>query len=433
MTGPPVRAGEVTRGGWLALALATAALVASFWAWYLIAPLAKDPFGTSLGLSSMQIGLLVAMPILVGSLGRIPAGALTDRFGGRRMFALVSFAVIVPVGFLSLGATQDSYRALLVGGFFLGLGGAVFAIGIPYVSQWFPPEKRGLALGIYGMGNVGTAVSVRFTPRLYNVAPSRPFYVVIGVLAAVGLAFIFVGKESPHRTNPEGSLRGRLGAAMKLRVTWDLAGLYAITFGAFVAFGAYLPTFFTNVWHLDRVAAGNLAALFVLTATLARPVGGWLSDRVSGATVTATALGVAAVCAAYLSVRSTPVPSAIDAATGLPSAVAVPSAVLIVFAVLASCLGLGNGAIFALAGKRADPALAGSVAGLVGAVGGFGGYMPTLVMAWVYGRWGGYAKGLVPLAVVSGIGAIYAATAVRRSNGREPEVSGIGGSPGDRG
>jgi NNP family nitrate/nitrite transporter-like MFS transporter len=405
-------------GRWLALGLATIAFSINFWAWYLLSPLAKDPFGKSLDLTSFQIGLLVAMPILVGSLGRIPIGALTDRYGGKVMFAYLSFAVIVPVLYLSLSGVQDSYGAMLVGAFFLGLGGTSFAVGIPYVSQWFPAEKRGLALGIYGMGNIGTAISVRFTPKLYGKAPAttpaKPFYAVAIALAIIAIAFLVAGRESPNRTKPATSFWARLTAAGRLGVTWDLAFLYFITFGAFVAFGAYLPTFFGNLWHLDKVPAGNWAALFVVVATLARPIGGWVSDKMSGAVVASTVLVIAALGAVYLAFHSTPVKSAIDQATGLASAVPIPTAIVWVLVFVAACLGLGNGAIFALVGKRVAPAQAGSVSGIVGAAGGFGGYFPTLIMAYVFGRWTNYEGALLALAVMALLGAVYAATVVRK-------------------
>lgn len=130
------------------LALATIGFAVNFWAWALLSPPGAR-FRTELALSSFQQALLVAVPVVVGSLGRIPVGALTDRYGGRIMFPAVSFATIVPV--LFLGAVgHNSYPALLVGGFFLGIGGTAFAVGVLFVSAWFPPERRGFALGVLG-------------------------------------------------------------------------------------------------------------------------------------------------------------------------------------------------------------------------------------------------------------------------------------------
>lgn len=390
------------KGAGLALVLATIAFAINFWAWALISPLAKDPFGTNLGLTSFQIGFLVAIPILVGSLGRIPIGALTDRYGGRVMFAFLSFAVIVPVVFL---AFFQQFRGLLAGGFVLGLGGTSFAVGVPYVSQWFPAEKRGFALGVYGMGNIGTAISVKFTPILYKKGDAVPFLVAAGALALIGILFLVVGRESPNRRAPTTSFRARLGAAVRMPVTWNLAVLYAITFGAFVAFGAYLPTYLQNTYGLDKVSVGTKAAGFVVLATLARPAGGWLSDRISGDKVVTVALVVASACAIVISTQGT-------AAAG-SDVVGVPFAQTAAFLTLAACLGLGNGAIFALVGKRVNASQAGSVSGLVGAAGGLGGYFPPLVMGYVFGQQGNYTLGLVGLAAVALLGAAWSMWRVR--------------------
>ena len=135
------------------LAMATLGFAVNFWAWALLSPLGTR-YKDLLSLSGSQQALLVAVPVIVGSLGRIPVGALTDRLGGRVMFPLVSVATIVPVLFIGL-AGQRSYVALLIGGFFLGVGGTVFAVGVPFVNSWFPPERRGLAIGIFGVGMAG--------------------------------------------------------------------------------------------------------------------------------------------------------------------------------------------------------------------------------------------------------------------------------------
>src|SRR5215467_9590378 len=165
------------------LITATLGFAVNFWAWALLSPLAprlKD----SLHLSSFQQSVLVAVPVLVGSLGRIPVGALTDRFGGRLMFPIVSLATIVPVLYLGL-AGASSLTGLLVGGFFLGIGGTAFAIGVPFVNAWFPPERRGLAIGIFGMGMGGTAISALTTVKLVTAhGTATPFVVTAIVLAA---------------------------------------------------------------------------------------------------------------------------------------------------------------------------------------------------------------------------------------------------------
>lgn len=143
------------------LVMATIGFTLTFWAWDLIAPLGAD-YQDRLGLTAVQQSLLVAVPVIVGSLGRVPVGALTDRYGARRMFPLVAALTILPV--LLLIPARDSYPALLGAGFLLGLGGTTFAIGVPLVNGWFPPDRRGAAIGVFGMGTGGVALSGYFTP-----------------------------------------------------------------------------------------------------------------------------------------------------------------------------------------------------------------------------------------------------------------------------
>ncbi len=162
------------RSPMLMLVTATIGFAVNFWAWALISPLGplfreNGKLGT---LSESDVALMVAVPVLVGSLGRIPVGALTDRYGGRVMFPLVSLATVVPVLCLGLFA-QSSYALILVFGFFLGIGGTAFAVGVPFVNAWFPPERRGFAVGIFGAGMGGTAISALTTVKLYTNVGSQ--------------------------------------------------------------------------------------------------------------------------------------------------------------------------------------------------------------------------------------------------------------------
>ncbi|MBO0837468.1 MAG: MFS transporter, partial [Actinobacteria bacterium] len=231
------------------LILATVGFAVSFWAWALLSPLGPK-FGEVLHLSSFAQALVVAVPVIVGSVGRIPVGALTDRFGGRVMFPLVCLATIVPV--LYLGASGHSTLAgLLAGGFFLGIGGTSFAVGVPFVNAWFPPEKRGLAIGVFGMGMGGTAISALTTVRLVNAnGTAAPFVITAGVLAAYAVVAFLVLRDAPGRPAPSGSMAGRLAATAKLRITWQASALYAVAFGGYVAFSVYLPTDLKTAYRL---------------------------------------------------------------------------------------------------------------------------------------------------------------------------------------
>jgi NNP family nitrate/nitrite transporter-like MFS transporter len=201
----------VTRRGAIpALVLATVGFAVNFWAWALLTPLSPT-YKDLLALSPLAVSVLVAVPVIVGSLGRIPLGALTDRYGGRAVFAAASLFGVIPVVFL---AFAENYSALLVGGFALGITGATFAVGVPFVNAWFPPERRGLALGIFGMGNIGTAISGFVTPRLSSAfGRPAPFLVVAVALVLVGLAFLTMGRNASWPWSPSPAARGSTAAA----------------------------------------------------------------------------------------------------------------------------------------------------------------------------------------------------------------------------
>lgn len=378
------------------LALATLGFAINFWAWALLSPLGPQ-FKDTLLLSSFEQSLLVAVPVVVGSLGRIPVGALTDRFGGRVMFPLVSAATAAPVLFLGL-AGHSSLTALLVGGFFLGIGGTSFAVGVPFVSAWFPPERRGLVIGIFGAGMGGTAISALTTVQLVDVhGMANPFLITAAALAVYAVLAAVVLRDAPGRTAPNEPLGHRLAATARLGITWQAGALYAVAFGGYVAFSVYLPTYLKTGYGLGQADAATRMAGFVLLAVAMRPVGGWLSDRVGPTPVLGTAMAVVVVGAA------------VQAAT--PSLAPVGS---IAFLAMAAALGAGSGATFALVALLSPANKVGSVTGMVGAAGGLGGFIPPLVMGTIYGATASYALGLALLAVVALAALAYTVTGVRR-------------------
>ncbi|WP_398956381.1 MFS transporter [Streptomyces sp. GC420] len=379
------------------LTLATVGFAVNFWAWALLSPLGPR-LKENLDLTSFEQSLLVAVPVVVGSLGRIPVGALTDRFGGRVMFPLVSAATIVPVLYLGL-AGHSSLGALLVGGFFLGIGGTAFAVGVPFVSAWFPPERRGLAVGVFGAGMGGTAISALTTVQLVDAnGMAGPFLITAGVLAAYAVLAAVLLRDAPGRTVPTEPLARRLADTVRLPVTWQASALYAVAFGGYVAFSVYLPTYLKTGYGLAQADAANRMAGFVLLAVAMRPVGGWLSDRMGPTRVLGGALAVVVAGAA------------VQAAT--PSLVPVGT---VAFLAMAAALGAGSGATFALVALLAPANKVGSVTGVVGAAGGLGGFVPPLLMGAVYGAYGTYAMGLVLLVLVAAAALAFTVTRVRRA------------------
>ncbi|GAA4959644.1 MFS transporter [Actinoplanes utahensis] len=383
MSTPQTPAARTGGPAGLMLALATVGFAVNFWAWALLSPLATG-FQAVLDLTPFQQALLVAVPVVVGSVGRIPVGALTDRYGGRVMFPLISLITIVPVLYLGLFG-HDALTSLLVGGFFLGIGGTAFAVGVPFVNAWFPPERRGLAVGVFGVGMGGTAISALTTVRLVDAgSTATPFLLTAVVLAAYAAVAWIVLRDAPGRPVPTAPLARRLGTVLRLRITWQAAALYAVAFGGYVAFSVYLPAYLKTAYGLTQADAANRMAGFVLLAVIMRPVGGWLSDRFAAGRVLAVALGIVVLGAI------------VQAFT--PGLAPVGT---IAFLATAAALGAGSGATFALVAQVAPASQVGAVTGVVGAAGGLGGFVPPLVMGAIYGRFQSYALGLALLGVVA--------------------------------
>ncbi|BBZ62080.1 MFS transporter [Mycolicibacterium monacense] len=387
------------------LALATWASAINFWAWNMIGPLSTTYAG-DLSLSSTQASMLVATPILVGSLGRIVVGSLTDRFGGRVMFIAISLASIIPVLAVGAAGTAGSYPLLLVFGFFLGIAGTVFAVGIPFANHWYEASRRGFATGVFGMGMVGTALSAFFTPRFVNWFGLFTTHLVVAIaLALTAVLCLLAMRDSPHFSPNTDAVLPKLKAAAKLGVTWEMSFLYAVVFGGFVAFSNYLPTYIKTIYGFSAVDAGARTAGFALAAVLARPLGGALADRIPPKYVVLTSFaGTAAL--AFVAVFQPP-PDLWSAAT---------------FITLAVFLGVGTGGVFAWVARRSPAQSVGSITGIVAAAGGLGGYFPPLVMGGTYDAVDNdYTVGLLLLVATALIAFAYTAL---RLHAHEPQPKG---------
>ena len=389
---------DVKQGQAKNLALATLAFTISFWAWNMIAPLGVR-YTEELGLTSGEKSLLVATPVLVGSLGRILAGALTDRFGGRLMFTVLLVATSPFVLLVAFAGDQGSYGLLLLFGFFLGIGGTTFAVGIPFVNAWFGADRRGFATGVFGAGMGGTALSSFFTPRFVNWFGYNVTHVIIAVaLVVVALIVWSAMRDSPQWVPNTDPVVPKLVAAAKLPVTWQMSFLYAVAFGGFVAFSTYLPTYLKDVYSFDLTQAGTRTAGFAIAAVIARPVGGVLADKVGPRAVAITSFAGAAVLAIVVALQPAP-----EVAAGLA------------FVLLAAFLGLGTGGVFAWVAALAPRERVGSVAGLVGAAGGLGGFFPPLVMGATYNEADhSYTVGLILLCVTAVVALLFTAFGIRK-------------------
>jgi len=363
------------------LLLATVSFGLCFAAWGLVgafAPTWREEFG----LSGQATSLLIAVPVLLGSLARLPMGMLTDRYGGRVMFTALFLVVAVGTAIVPFAR---NFGTLIAFAFFLGLAGSSFSIGVGFVSHWFPPARQGTALGIYGLGTMGQSAAVFLGPVLAGmVGRDAVFFGLAGIILAWSVVFWTFARISPTRKAP--ATAGAMVAVLtKEPLAWVLSAFYFVTFGGFVAFSVYLPTLLRDDFDLSLADAGFRAAGFVVLATLMRPLGGILADRAGGASVLWWVfLGIMPF--ALLLMWPSMVPFTIGAL------------------VTAALLGVGNGAVFKLV-PQYFPASTATVTGLVGAVGGLGGFFPPLLLGFFRDTTGEIWPGFVLL--VLSVGALW--------------------------
>ena len=361
-------------GSGRALFFSTTAFAVSFAVWGLIAALAPT-FTQEYKLSATEKSLMIAIPVLLGSIGRLFAGMLADRFGGRLIFSvLLVFAAIpaVAIGF------STSYAQLLVFGLLLGVAGTTFPVGVGFTSKWFSAEKQGTALGVYGMGNIGQSIAVFFAPvlALWLGGWRAVFFIFAGITLIWGVVFYIFARDASNVTQRK-SLMDSLSVLKSSRLAWILSLFYFLTFGGFVALALYMPTFLREIFNLTPTDAGARTAGFVVLATVLRPVGGWLADKIGGAKVLLFVFAAIAAFSLLLSFST-----------------------IVLFTVgalgCAAALGLGNGAVFKLVPQYFSKET-GTVTGLVGAFGGLGGFFPPLELGLVKDATGSYILGFVLL------------------------------------
>jgi NNP family nitrate/nitrite transporter-like MFS transporter len=348
----------------------------SFMAWVLLGPL--GPFiAETYKLSATQKGFLVALPLLAGSFFRPILGVLGDVMGPRRAGILGLTVTLVP---LLLGwHFASSLHSFYLLGFLLGIAGASFAVALPLAGTWYPPEYQGLAMGIAGAGNSGTLLATLFAPRLAQAFGwPNAFALAMVPVALVLVLYSFMAKDSPKRP-PRPAWRDYVAVFREADTGW-FCFFYCFTFGGFVGLASFLTLFFHDQYHLPKVRAGDFTTIVVIAGSFLRPVGGWLSDRVGGYRLLLGLLAGVGCCLAAIS--------------SLP---ALPIVVPLLFLCM-GMLGMGNGAVFQLVPQRFAKQV-GVVTGLVGAAGGFGGFLLPSLLGAIKDRTGEYGIGLLAFAI----------------------------------
>ena len=325
--------------------------------WVLFGPLA-NAIAPELGLDASQKYLLTAVPILGGSVLRLVLGLLTDRIGPRRTALLGMALTFVPLLLGWLWAT--TYPQLLLVGALLGVAGASFAVALPLASRWYPPQYQGLAMGIAGAGNSGTALSTLFAPMVArSYGWHTAFAIALIPLALAAVAFMLLAKDAPAQPAPK-PLKS-YGKVLAYADTWWFCGFYFITFGGFVGLASALNGFFKDQFDISALQAGYFTTACVVAGSFFRPIGGFVADRIGGVRML---LGLFAGVGVLLLGVGT-----------LPPLWTTATLLLCTM----SLLGMGNGAVFQLVPQR-FPKEIGVVTGIVGAAGGVGGFfLPTLL------------------------------------------------------
>jgi NNP family nitrate/nitrite transporter-like MFS transporter len=369
-----------------------------------------------LGLSDTQFGLLVATPILTGSLVRLFLGIWTDQIGGRVLFPIVMLCSAAATWLLT---TMSTFGGYLFAALLVGVAGGGFIVGTAYVSKWFPKEKQGLALGIFGSGNIGAALTKLVAP-LVMVAWGwhAVAHIWAGVLAVTAVLFYLFCKDDPALAarraagvKPE-SFRQQMAPLMKLQV-WRFSLYYFFVLGAFIALALWLPRYLVGVYGLDIATAGLIAALYSIPGSIFRVLGGWWSDKYGARRVMYWTLGASTVCCFLLAYPSTTY--VIDGIRGpieftLEMGV-VPFTVLVF--VLGFFMSLGKAAVY----KHIPvyyPDHVGSVGGMVGMIGALGGFVLPIAFG-VMNDWIGiWTTSFMLLFVITAVSLLWMHFAIRR-------------------
>lgn len=419
-----------------ALAASTIAFTACFAVWTIFSIIGIR-IQKELGLNDTEFGLLVGTPILSGAVSRLFIGVLADRFGGRKVMPLV---MLIAAGAAFLLTYATTYPQFLIAALFMGVAGGSFAAGVAYVARWYPRERTGTALGIFGMGTLGAAITNSASVLMVAIGWVAMARIWAAALALVAFVFYLVARDDPivacerGGTRQAASLATQLAPLARLQV-WRFAIYYAFVFGAFVALSLWLPRYYIGAYGLQVGVAGILATAFSLPGSVFRAVGGWLSDRFGARAIMYATFGVATVATFLLSY-----PTTHYIVQGIKGPVEFTLAMGIVpFAALTFVLGMFMSFGMAAVYKHIPvyyPDNVGSVGGLVGMIGGLGGFALPIAFGAMADLTGVWTSCFMLLFVLVSGAMLWMHLAIRRMERRQvpalrqlpqlPEMEGLG-------
>ena len=355
---------------WSVTAASTLSFTVCFMVWMMFAVIGI-PIKETLGLNETQFGILIAMPVLTGSLFRLPIGILTDIYGGRIVFMGLMVSTIFPIWLISQGTEYWHY---LVTGLFVGLAGASFTVGIAYVARWFPRNQQGTAMGIFGAGNVGAALTKLIAPSIvvaYGWAMVPKVYAVLMTVTAIAF-WMFTYDDPAHKSDKKFSMAEEL-KALKDPVVWKLCQYYSIVFGGYVALALWMTKYYIAEYGFDLKTAALLAACFSLPGGILRAMGGYFSDKHGAHTVTWWVLWVSLAALFFLSYPQTEI--SIQTVTGSMDFHLGLNATM--FTILMFTIGvafaIGKASVFKYISDDYTHNI-GVISGIVGLAGGMGGF-----------------------------------------------------------
>lgn len=366
-------ASAVPKGAWSVLVSSTFAFTICFAVWLMFAVLGI-PIKEELGLNETQFGLLTAMPVLTGSIIRVPLGIWTDRYGGRIVFFLLMIATVVPIWLMSY-ATE--YWHFLVVSLFVGLAGGSFSVGTPYVARWFPRDHQGMAMGVFGAGNSGSAVTKFVAPALILAAGGSWTIVpkVYSVMMLVTAVLFWMGS----RTDPAHNVPSAVSMQAQLKVlkdprVWRYCQYYSVVFGGYVALALWMTKYYIGEYGFDIGLAAFLAACFSLPGGVLRAIGGWISDRVGAYRTTWWVMWVMWVCFFILSYPQTDFTIATVNGPQQFHIALNPWVFTFLLFVVGIATAIGKASVFKFISDDFTDNI-GAVSGVVGLAGGLGGFL----------------------------------------------------------